>query len=147
MDVNTVVTLAKARLGITTEIRDSYITAIANGILAELSDEKGLVLDGANPCHLMFVVDYTTWRYQSVVEGTSSSLSMPRHLQYRLHNLMVHVGVANIRVDAVLTVSELPATPVAYTVYILPDGTKQMYLDDVWTQVDLVGGQWQVVTP
>lgn len=92
MDVNTVVTLAKARLGITTEIRDSYITAIANGILAELSDEKGLVLDGANPYHLMFVVDYTTWRYQNVTEGTSSSLSMPRHLQYRLHNLMIHAG-------------------------------------------------------
>lgn len=147
MDAATVVSLVKERLGIKTTVRDTYLTSIVDGILAELSDEKGLVLDGANPYHLMFVVDYATWRYQSVTEGTSSSLSMPRHLQYRLHNLMVHVGAANIRVDAVLTVSELPATPVAYTVYILPDGTKQMYLDDVWTQVDLVGGQWQVVTP
>lgn len=96
MDTATVVSLVKERLGIKTTVRDTYLTSIVDGILAELEDEKGLVLDGANPYHLMFVVDYATWRYQSVTEGTSPSLSMPRHLQYRLHNLMIHAKAGQV---------------------------------------------------
>ena len=88
MDVTQVLELAKARLGITTVVRDVYLTAIIEGIIKELTDEKGLVLDGTNPYHLMFVVDFATWRYQSRDE----SGAMPRHLQYRLHNLMIHAG-------------------------------------------------------
>jgi len=88
MDSAAIVSLVKERLGIKTAVRDTYLTAIVDGILTELSDEKGLVLDGANPYHLMFVVDFATWRYQSRDE----SGAMPRHLQYRLHNLMIHTG-------------------------------------------------------
>lgn len=84
----TAIGLVKERLGIRTNVRDTYITAIVDGVIEELEDEKGLVLDGANPYHLMFVVDYATWRYQS----RDSDGAMPRHLQYRLHNLMIHVG-------------------------------------------------------
>lgn len=89
MDASTVVSLVKSRLGISTTVRDTYLTAIADGVLKELEDEKGLVLDGTNPYHLMFVVDYVTWRYQS----RDSYTGMPRSLQYRLHNLFIHVGV------------------------------------------------------
>ena len=88
MDVAQVLELVKARLGITTVVRDVYLTTIIEGIIKELTDEKGLALDGANPYHLMFVVDFATWRYQSRDE----SGAMPRHLQYRLHNLMIHAG-------------------------------------------------------
>jgi len=88
MDVAQVLELVKARLGITTEVRDVYLTTIIEGIIKELTDEKGLVLDGTNPYHLMFVVDFATWRYQSRDE----SGAMPRHLQFRLHNLMIHAG-------------------------------------------------------
>jgi hypothetical protein len=88
MDSAAIVSLVKERLGIKTAVRDTYLTAIVDGILTELSDEKGLVLDGANPYHLMFVVDYATWRYQS----RDSDGAMPRHLQFRLHNLMIHAG-------------------------------------------------------
>lgn len=88
METATIVSLVKERLGIKTTVRDTYITAIADGVKAELEDEKGLTLDGANPYHLIFVVDYATWRYQS----RDSEGSMPRHLQYRLHNLIIHVG-------------------------------------------------------
>lgn len=147
MDKATIVALVKERLGIKTAVRDAYLNRIVDGILTELANEQGLVLDGANPYHLMFVVDYVTWRYQSVTDNERYGASMPRHLQFRLHNLIVHVGAANLRVDAVLTVDELPDTAAAYTVYILLDGTKQMYLDGAWTAVDLVDGQWQVVTP
>ena len=88
MNASTVVALVKERLGIKTDVRDTYLTAIVDGVVKELEEEKGLVLDGANPYHLMFVVDYATWRYQSRDE----SGAMPRHLQFRLHNLMIHTG-------------------------------------------------------
>jgi len=88
METTTVVTLVKERLGIKSNVRDTYLTAIVDGVIKELEDEKGLALDGANPYHLMFVVDFATWRYQSRDE----SGAMPRHLQFRLHNLMIHAG-------------------------------------------------------
>lgn len=88
MDASTVLALAKARLGISTQVRDTYLTAIIDGVIKELEDEKGLVLDEANPYHLMFVVDFATWRYQN----RDTMEAMPRHLQYRLHNMIIHAG-------------------------------------------------------
>lgn len=85
MDTAAVMALVKERLGIKTTVRDTYLTAIVAGAVKELEEEKGLVLDGANPYHLIFVVDYATWRYQSRDKDTG----MPRHLQYRLHSLFV----------------------------------------------------------
>jgi len=89
MDRDAVLGVVKERLGIRTTARDTYLLAIIDGVIKELEDEKGLVLDGANPYHLIFVVDYAAWRYQS----RDSDTGMPRHLQYRLHNLMIHVGL------------------------------------------------------
>jgi hypothetical protein len=90
MDELTILDLVKSRLGISTNIRDIYLTQIVRSVIKELEDEKGLVLDGANSYQLMFVVDYSTWRYQS----KDSMDGMPRHLQFRLHNLMIHAGGA-----------------------------------------------------
>lgn len=86
MDEVTIVELVKERLGIRSPVRDTYINAIVESVIKELEDEKGLVLVGANPYHLMFIVDYATWRYQS----KDSEGSMPRHLQFRLHNMIIH---------------------------------------------------------
>lgn len=83
--------LVKARLGISTTVRDEYLTAIINGVTNELKDEKGLVLDSANPYHLMFVVDLSSWRYQN----RDNMDGMPRHLQFRLHNMIVSGGGKN----------------------------------------------------
>lgn len=88
MDREIVLGVVKERLGIRSTARDTYLLAIIDGAITELEDEKGLVLDGANPYHLMFVVDYSSWRYQS----RDSDTGMPRHLQYRLHNLVIHIG-------------------------------------------------------
>lgn len=88
MDTMMIVSLVKERLGIKSTVRDTYLAAIVDGILTELADEKGLVLNGANPYHLMFVVDYATWRYQN----RDTMEAMPRHLQFRLHNLIIHAG-------------------------------------------------------
>jgi len=90
MDVTQVVALVKARLGISTAVRDTYLTAIVEGVVRELADEKGIALKSDDANHLMFCVDYATWRYQS----RDSTGAMPRHLQFRLHNLIIHSGGA-----------------------------------------------------
>lgn len=86
MNATTVLDLVKARLGISGTIRDTYLTKIVEGVIAELKTEKGVVLDETNANHLMFVVDYSTWRYTN----RDSEGSMPRHLQFRMHNLIVY---------------------------------------------------------
>ncbi len=85
---STTVALVKERIGIRSPVRDTYLTAIVGSVIKELEDEKGVILDGDNLNHLLFVCDYATWRYQSRDE----SGAMPRHLQFRLHNLMLHNG-------------------------------------------------------
>lgn len=88
MDIANIVSLVKARLGITSTVRDTYITAIANAVVKELEDEKGIVLEPDNANHLLFCADCVTWKY----ENKGSDKGMPRYLQYRLHNLMIHNG-------------------------------------------------------
>lgn len=88
MNVATILDLVKARIGISSSIRDTYLLAIIEGILEELEDEKGIVLEVDNANHLMFTVDYATWRYQN----RDSIGGLPRHLQFRMHNLILHNG-------------------------------------------------------
>lgn len=88
MDTALIVSVVKERLGIRTNIRDGYLTFIAQGVVRELEDEKGVTLKSDDANHFMFCVDYATWRYQS----RDSDKAMPRHLQFRLHNLMIHSG-------------------------------------------------------
>ena len=80
--------LVKARLGITSPVRDSYLSAIIEGTLQEITGIHGIWIDTNNSAHRMFVVDYCCWRYQS----RNSDAGMPRHLQFRLHNLYVRGG-------------------------------------------------------
>lgn len=79
--------LLKARLGISTTVRDSYLDAIVEGIEDELINVQGIALDTQDASHLMFVVDYAEYRYSNRDNPT-----MPRHLQWRLHNLMLNGG-------------------------------------------------------
>lgn len=88
MNTTTILPLVKDKLGIRSDVRDSYLIAIIDGVVKELEDEKGLVLVGTNPYHLIFVVDYVAWRYQN----RDGEGSLPRHLQFRLHNLIIHTG-------------------------------------------------------
>lgn len=139
MQTSSALPLLKARLGISTTIRDSYLEAILKSIIKELEDEKGLTLDESNFNHLMFVVDYSSWRY----ENKGSDGGMPRHLQFRIHNLMI--SNKSLIVNIILNVDSLPISPVLNTVYILEDGTMQMYINDVWISVNMANGVWVVV--
>lgn len=85
-------TLLKAQLGITVAARDEYLHAILEGVKKELKDIQGLDLDDSNPNHLMFLVDYAAWRYESKGQDTG----MPERLRWRLRNLMVGGKNGNI---------------------------------------------------
>lgn len=85
MNLATAVTLTKERIGIRSTVRDTYITAIVESVEKELTEVQGLVIDLTNPSHLMFVVDFSTWRYLN----RDSHEGMPRNLQFRLHNLII----------------------------------------------------------
>ncbi|UPH47712.1 hypothetical protein [Listeria innocua] len=84
MSTDTILELIKAREGISSNVRDTYLLAIIDGVIQELENEKSIALDEKDANHLMFVVDYTSWRYNN-----RDSDDMPRHLQYRLHNLII----------------------------------------------------------
>ncbi|MBC1744028.1 hypothetical protein HCA06_13320 [Listeria welshimeri] len=84
MNTDTILELVKAREGISSNVRDTYLLAIIDGVIQELENEKSIALDEKDASHLMFVVDYTSWRYNN-----RDSDNMPRHLQYRLHNLII----------------------------------------------------------
>ncbi|EAG6333215.1 hypothetical protein [Listeria monocytogenes] len=84
MNTDTILELVKAREGISSNVRDTYLLAIIDGVIQELESEKSIALDEKDANHLMFIVDYTSWRYNN-----RDSDDMPRHLQYRLHNLII----------------------------------------------------------
>lgn len=83
-----ILALAKEILGIRTAVRDTLLAAIVASVVKELTDEKGIALKETDANHLMFCADLSVWRYQSRDEPGG----MPRHLQFRLHNLMIHAG-------------------------------------------------------
>ena len=60
MDIEQIMALVKERLGIRTNVRDTYLTAIVESGVKELEDEKGLTLETDNSYHLLFCVDYAT---------------------------------------------------------------------------------------
>lgn len=80
--------LLKANLNITQDVRDGYLTAVLNGVIDELKEVQGLILDESNPYQLQFAVDMAAWRYRS--RGETGA--MPQHLQFRLNNLMLRNG-------------------------------------------------------
>lgn len=90
--ITTILDLLKQKVGISTEVRDAYLTSIIESIITELEDEKGLNLDSENMNHIMFIVDYAESRYYS----RDTDKSLPRHLQWRLHNLLISNGDKNV---------------------------------------------------
>ena len=77
--------LVKARIGLSTKVRDGYLEHIIDSIVVELENMNGLSLDKDDPFHLMFVVDFADWRYSN----RDKQEKKPRHLQFRLHNMML----------------------------------------------------------
>ena len=94
MDTGMILEWVKARQGITSNVRDAYITAIIDGVIRELESIQGLVLDPGNQSHVMFVVDFAFWRYANRDSGVGNAVGyggmMPRDLRMRLNNMVIH---------------------------------------------------------
>lgn len=82
MDEGQLLELLKLKLGISTDLRDKPLKKIISSVITELTDNLGIELVGERADHEMFIVDYAAYRYEGVVD-------MPRHLQWRLHNLQI----------------------------------------------------------
>ena len=74
--------MLKLKLGISTTLRDKPLEKIIDAVISELGENLGVVLDPERADHEMFVVDFATYRYEG-------GMDMPRHLQWRLHNLQI----------------------------------------------------------
>lgn len=86
MDEDLILDLVKAKIGISSNVRNLFLTHIIKGVIDELEKEKGIILDTEDSSHLMFVVDLSHFRYISKSETT------PKDLQLRLRNLMISAG-------------------------------------------------------
>ena len=90
-----VLPLLKARLGISTDVRDPLLNAIISGIGSDCENTYGITLEEGKPEHIQFVLDWATWKYQHPEDGTT-----PRSIQFRLKNLIIgKVGVSNEQSD------------------------------------------------
>ena len=81
--------LVKATLGYKSSVRDELLKVIVKSVVDELEIQKRIKLDFENAEHLMFVCDYSVFRYEN--KGGSV---MPRNLEYRLRNLIIKFGGA-----------------------------------------------------
>lgn len=83
--------LTKQREGILNSVQDEYIEAIIEGVIDEMEGQHGIKVDNDM---LMFVVDYSSYRYtnRDSIEG------MPLHLVSRLRNLYINKKNDNTKV-------------------------------------------------
>ena len=84
MKEEVILELLKLQLGISTSIRDKILKSKSKSVISELNNVQGLNLNPERSDHVDFVVDYAAYRYKSGEAG-----NMPRHLQWRLHNLIM----------------------------------------------------------
>ena len=82
MDEGQLLELLKLKLGISTDLRDKPLKKTISSVITELTENLGVDLVSDRADHEMFVVDFAAYRYEGGVD-------MPRHLQWRLHNLQV----------------------------------------------------------
>ena len=76
--------MLKSRLGISAQSRDAVLKAIIGGIVAECENTHKIVLYTGKPDHILFVLDWATWKYSHPEDGV-----IPRSIQFRLKNLII----------------------------------------------------------
>lgn len=84
-----ILNLVKATLGYKSSVRDELLKVIVKSVVDELEIQKRITLKYDNSEHLMFIVDYSCFRYENKGAGT-----LPRNLEYRLRNLIIKFGGA-----------------------------------------------------
>ena len=82
-----ILNLVKATLGYKSSVRDELLKVIVKSVIDELEIQKRISIKYDNSEHIMFVVDYSCFRYENKGAGT-----LPRNLEYRLRNLIIKYG-------------------------------------------------------
>lgn len=80
-----VLTLLKNDLGIRNDSKDSFFRARIEAARQELQD-KGIQIDLTNAEDMVFLSDWTAWRYRKRMDD---SPALPEHLRYQLYNRQV----------------------------------------------------------
>jgi len=91
MEQKQILALLKAKLGISGTFRDEYLNHLILSVKDEIKKQKKIKFDINRYDHIDFLIDYSAFRY----ENRDNNIRMPKHLQYRLHNLMLE----NLRSD------------------------------------------------
>lgn len=91
MEQTQILALLKAKLGISGTFRDEYLTHLILSVQDEIKKQKKIKLDTNRYDHMDFLIDYSAFRY----DNRDNNILMPKHLQYRLHNLLIE----NLRSD------------------------------------------------
>lgn len=91
MEQTEILALLKAKLGISGRFRDEYLNHLILSVQDEIKKQKKIKLDTNRYDHMDFLIDYAAFRY----DNRDSNILMPKHLQYRLHNLLLE----NLRSD------------------------------------------------
>ena len=86
-NIDKILELVKATLGYKSAVRDELLKVIVKSVVDELEIQKRITLKYDNSEHLMFIVDYSCFRYENKGAGT-----LPRNLEYRLRNLIIKFG-------------------------------------------------------
>ena len=86
-NIDKILGLVKATLGYKSSVRDELLKVIVKSVVDELEIQKRITLKYDNSEHIMFIVDYSVFRYENKGGGT-----IPRNLEYRLRNLIVKYG-------------------------------------------------------
>ena len=92
-EINLVLPLLKANLGISSGSRDDLLKKTIESTFSELIGKgievhsEGLEKDAEL---IMLIVDYASWQYRNRGEG-----AMPRNIQYRLRNRIIQGVSAN----------------------------------------------------
>lgn len=83
--IDQAVDLVKQRVGLANGVQDTYIRAIVESVVGELEKVQGLDIDLTDMSQLMFVVDYSAYRYSN----RDDTGAMPDFIKFRLKNLFV----------------------------------------------------------
>lgn len=76
--------LIKLKLGISTDVRDTFLSSLLSAIQDEVEYTLGIPLNDERDDHVHFIIDYAYHRYTN-----RDSALIPRHLQWRMHNLLL----------------------------------------------------------
>lgn len=85
-NVESILPLVKARLGIRVNTLDSHLTNRINAAYAKITDQWGINYDPAKADHVELLADYTCWLYGN----RDSSEAMPQWLRLEIRELYLH---------------------------------------------------------